>query len=322
MAHPERPDRVELVAARLRAEGVLEHSIAARDASDQEIERVHVRAYRELAQRETERLTQARYLSTGDTVVDATSYTVARRAAGGALAAVEASVSGGEAVFALVRPPGHHAEPDRGMGFCLFNNVAIAARAYQAWCEGARVLIADFDYHHGNGTEAVAGGGLSYVSTHAYPAYPGTGTTSYRRGDDLVVNVPLPVEGISTEAFVAVWEQLLPAVARAVRPNLLIVSAGFDYVAGDDVGDLGVGVEAAAPLAAAIRRAAEEHCAGSVVYVLEGGYGIDALARSIAAIADVSDRDAASTSSADPRAMPNDVRQRMRAALRISQGTP
>ena len=111
----------------------------------------------------------------------------------------------------------------------------------------------DFDYHHGNGTEAVAGDGLSYVSTHAYPAYPGTGARSYRRSDDLIVNAPLPAAGISTEAFVALWQYLLPAVARIMRPDLFIVSAGFDYVAGDSVGDLGVDVDAAAPLAAVIR---------------------------------------------------------------------
>ena len=94
------------------------------------------------------------------------------------------------------------------MGFCLFNNVAVAARAFQAGF-GGRVLVVDFDYHHGNGTEAVAGDGLSYVSTHAYPAYPGTGAQSYRRSDDLIVNAPVPVAGISTEGFVALWQYLL-----------------------------------------------------------------------------------------------------------------
>jgi acetoin utilization deacetylase AcuC-like enzyme len=194
-----------MVAERLRARGVLTQALVARDATDREIERVHASAYLELVKRETDRLEEARYLSTGDTVVDANSYRAARRAAGGAIVAAEAAVAGREAVFALVRPPGHHAEPDRGMGFCLFNNVAIAARAYQAAAKGRRVLIVDFDYHHGNGTEAAAGAGLSYCSTHAYPAYPGTGARSYLQGNDAVANVPMPERGISTEAFVAVW---------------------------------------------------------------------------------------------------------------------
>jgi acetoin utilization deacetylase AcuC-like enzyme len=279
---------------------------------------VHTRAYIELVERETSGLSVARYLSTGDAVVDATSFRVARRAAGGAVAAVEASVGGKEAVFALVRPPGHHAEPDRGMGFCLFNNVAIAARAYQA-AHGGRVLVVDFDYHHGNGTEAVVGGGLSYCSTHAYPAYPGTGARSFRRGEDYVLNVPLPVGGLSTEAFVAIWEQVLPAAAHMVRPDLLIVSAGFDYVAGDSVGDLGVGVEAAEPIAAAIRRVADERCGGSVAYVLEGGYSIDALTESIAAIARAYDGRAKSSAAADPSAIPRDVCRRMREFSELSK---
>jgi acetoin utilization deacetylase AcuC-like enzyme len=317
VAHPERPERVEAVAKRLRAEGVLGQVLSARDATDREIERVHTPAYLDLVKRETEDLAAARYLSTGDTVVDGGSYAAALRAAGGAIAAVEAAVAGREAVFALVRPPGHHAEPAHGMGFCLFNNVAIAARAYQA-NGGGSVLVVDFDYHHGNGTEAVAGAGLSYCSTHAYPAYPGTGLASFRRGDDLVANVPLPASGVSTETFVAVWEQLLAEAARAARPNLIVVSAGFDYVAGDEVGDLGVGVEAASYVAAAIRRAAEAFCEGAVAYVLEGGYGIDALAGSISAIARVHDAPATRERATDEDTIPGALREVVRRSTNIN----
>lgn len=318
--HPERPDRVEAVAARLNEAGFLDDRIPARDANDAEIERVHPPAYLDLVARETtEAANGARYLSTGDTVVDATSYRVARRAAGGAIAAMESAVSARQTVFALIRPPGHHAEPERGMGFCLFNNVAIAARSYLAQ-HGGRVLIVDFDYHHGNGTEAIAGNGISYVSTHAYPAYPGTGAQSYRLGNDVVINVPLPARGIPTEAFVAVWEQLLPRLGRIVRPSLILVSAGFDYVAGDRVGDLGIGIEAAAALAAIIRRAGEEHCGGAVAYVLEGGYELDALTRSIASIASVTDASQAPTPASDPASIPNGLLERAHAILRNSQG--
>ena len=278
-----------MVAARLRALGALDDVAGARDATDEELLRVHAPGYLELVKREIGALeSRARNLSTGDVMVDASSLAVARRAAGGAIVAMETAAASGEPTFALVRPPGHHAEPARGMGFCLFNNVAIAARAYQA-ARGGRVLVVDFDYHHGNGTQAIAGAGLSYLSSHAFPAYPGTGTESYGLGQDVVANVPLPASGISTEAFVAVWKALLPQAARAVRPDLLVVSAGFDYVAGDPVGDLGVDAAAAADLAAIVNAVALEYCGGRVAYVLEGGYDVESLTRSIELIAGVTD---------------------------------
>jgi acetoin utilization deacetylase AcuC-like enzyme len=304
----------------LEAAGLLNDRIPARDATDAEIELVHPREYLELVASEIAQVRNGpRYLSTGDTVVDETSFRVARRAAGGAIVAMESAVAHRQAVFALIRPPGHHAEPERGMGFCVFNNVAIAARAYLAQRAG-RVLIVDFDYHHGNGTEAIAGDGISYISTHAYPAYPGTGAQSYHLGDDVVVNVPLPASGIPTETFVAVWEELLPQLGRLVRPSLILVSAGFDYVAGDRVGDLGVGIEAATTLAGAIRRAADEHCGGAVAYVLEGGYELDALTRSIASIASVADAPQAAARSSYPASIPEGLLQRARAILSDAQG--
>jgi acetoin utilization deacetylase AcuC-like enzyme len=295
-------------------------TIAPRDATDEDIERVHAPAYLELVKREIGALAHPRYLSTGDVVVDARSLDVARRAAGGAIAAVEASARSGEPVFALVRPPGHHAESARGMGFCLFNNVAIAARWYQAKY-GGRVLAIDFDYHHGNGTEAVAGDGLSYFSTHAYPAYPGTGRDSYLKGSDIVANVPLPPSGIPTEAFVATWETVLPEIVRAVRPSMLVVSAGFDYVAGDPVGDLGVDVGAAAALTAVINAVALEQCGGRVAYVLEGGYDLDALTRSVALVADTSDSGTIAPSGAEASSVPSQVGRTLAQISGIIQGS-
>lgn len=284
--HPESPARVEAVLALLRRRGIVDELEPARDATDEELLRVHTRAYVELVTREVESLQAPRYLSTGDVVIDASSLACARRAAGGAIRAMELAVADREPSFALVRPPGHHAEPDRGMGFCLFNNVAIAARSFQARY-GGRVLVLDIDYHHGNGTEAVVGDGLSYVSTHAAPAYPGTGPSGTRTiGDDTIVDVELPVEGVSTSRFVETWERLARETADRIRPQLILVSAGFDYVAGDPVGDLGIGVEAARPIARAFRDAARRHCEGRLAYVLEGGYVVEAIADSIAAIAD------------------------------------
>lgn len=305
--HPENPGRVEVVAAFLSGRGSLNETLKAREASDEEIERVHSPGYVEIVRREVAAMRgHAGYLSTGDTVIDETSLRVARRAAGGAIVAAETAYDRNTAVFAVVRPPGHHAESSRGMGFCVFNNAAIAARAIQAR-SGARALVIDFDYHHGNGTQACSGAGLSYVSTHAYPAYPGTGSADENQtigGNDAVVNVPLPPHRFGTEAFVALWEALLPRVARYVRPDLIVVSAGFDYAAGDPVGDLGVDVSAASHLAALIERTAQTYCSGRVAYVLEGGYDTHALAHSVAHVLDVHDAHDWESSGADSAAIP------------------
>jgi len=311
LGHPESPDRVEVVAARLAQRGLADDVLTPADADDDEIERVHARRYVELVKREIGDLSGPRYLSTGDVVVDARTLDVARRAAGGAIRAVEAAVESNAPVFALVRPPGHHAESARGMGFCVFNNAAIAARAYQARA-GGRVLLIDFDYHHGNGTQDVVGEGLSYVSTHASPAYPGTGHEIAAIGDDALINIPLPASGIATEAFVAIWERLLERAAAYVRPDLIVASAGFDYVAGDPVGDLGVDVSAASALAAAVNRTAQQYCNGRVAYVLEGGYDIDALAESIAQVIDVTDRASTDSSAAQLAAIPAPQREMLR----------
>ncbi len=279
----ESPDRTQVVAAFLRERGYLDTLVAARDASDLEISRVHTAEYLNKVKREVHALHGvAAYLSTGDTVVDERSLDVARRAAGGALAAIEASVLNKAPAFAIIRPPGHHAESRRGMGFCVFNNAAIAARAFLD-SHGGRVLIVDFDYHHGNGTQELSGEGISYVSTHAFPAYPGTGSAreNYRIGSDVIANVPLPPHAFGTEPFVALWEELLPLVARIVKPNLIIASAGYDYVVGDPIGDLGVDISAASHLTALINRTADEYCHGRAIYLLEGGYDITALTESV-----------------------------------------
>ena len=273
--HVERPDRVRACAAELERSGRLNDRIDVRPADIAAIVRVHDAAYVERVKRECERLDAASYalLSTGDTEIDASSYDGALRATGGALAALDRVVERKRAAFALVRPPGHHAEPARGMGFCLFNTAAVSARAFIAET-GEPALIADFDYHHGNGTQAMVGRGLSYASTHAMPAYPGTGSATGNRvaSDGALLNVPIAASGIATEAFVAVWAAALRGLAARLRPGLLVLSAGYDFVSGDPVGDLGVAPSAARDLGRLVREVADEYCSGRALFVLEGGY--------------------------------------------------
>ena len=219
-----------------------------------------------------------------DTVVGQGSVAAALRAAGAAVAAVDA-VSRGEyaRAFCAVRPPGHHAEPEQAMGFCLFSSAAVAARHAQAAHGIARVAVLDFDVHHGNGTQAAfeRDGSLFLASTHQSPLYPGTGAAR-ERGVGNILNLPLP-PGTDGAAFRAVWEnRVLPAL-DAFAPGLVIVSAGFDGHGRDPLAQMRLREEDFAHVTAAICEAARRLCGGRVVSLLEGGYDLEALASSAAA---------------------------------------
>ena len=308
--HPESPDRVERVAAALRLHpgiAVVEDSF---EADDGTLALVHPQSYIDLVARECEARRGYGTLSTGDVLVDASSFSVARRAVGSVLRAFAGAKRDGAPYFALVRPPGHHAEPARGMGFCLFNNVGILARHIRA-TTGARVAILDIDYHHGNGTQALVGDGISYVSSHAWPAYPGSGGAREQarsESGDALLNLPIDPRGISTEGFVALWERAARFVERRLRPDAIVISAGFDYVRGDPVGDLGVERNAAGALARIFANLAGE-LGAPLLYVLEGGYDIENIIGSIVEIAAVHDCRAAGTNGAAPEAIPESLRQ-------------
>jgi len=218
-----------------------------------------------------------------DTVLSPASGEAALRAAGAVAAAVDAVVAGqGDNAFCAVRPPGHHAEPQRAMGFCLFNNVAIGAlRAHEV--HGlARVAVVDFDVHHGNGTQAAfeTDGSLFYASTHQYPLYPGTGSAS-ETGVGNVVNVPLrPMAGSSQFRF-GLTQRILPAL-DAFRPELVLVSAGFDAQKSDPLAQLMLDEADYTWVTEKLLEIAYRHAKGRLVATLEGGYDLPALAASAA----------------------------------------
>jgi acetoin utilization deacetylase AcuC-like enzyme len=241
---------------------------------------VHDPAYVALIERFCEGLPEhaAAELPTGDTTVGHDSYRIALLAAGAAVDAV-VRARADRPMLALVRPPGHHAEPARGMGFCLLNNVAIAGPAARR--DRGATLIVDFDYHHGNGTQAWAehavrdgGAPLGFISTHASPAYPGTGAfdESHCTSDGFVIDVPLDLD-TTTDDFVGVWASLLPPLAQALRPSTIVVSAGFEFLDGDTIAGLPVTVDAVEALCGLLGEAAADHNA-SLALVLEGGYNL------------------------------------------------
>ena len=239
--HPERPERYDALTAGLEREGLVRDArrIAPRRANEDEIAICHTRDYISLVKREIGR--GAHELSTGDTSVSPQSYDVALEAAGGVLNAVDAVVEGGaKNAFCAVRPPGHHASAGRGMGFCIFNNIAIAARYAQKKHGVSRVLIADWDVHHGNGTQDIFynDGSVYFFSTHQSPWYPGTGRRDERgegEGKGTTANCPLPAGSGRTDILGAYRETLKPEMDK-FKPELVLISAGFDSRLGDPLG--------------------------------------------------------------------------------------
>lgn len=285
--HIERALRLETIMERVAEAGLLDQLISFPSglASEQQILAVHDAA---LWQRVSETARSERGKIDGDTYTTAGSFEAALGSAGATIGAVDA-VLGGHARygFALTRPPGHHATPSTAMGFCLFNNVAIAARHAQSQYGVSRVAIVDFDVHHGNGTQDCfyQDEQVFFCSTHAWPLYPGSGKTrecGRDAGFGRTLNVSLP-HATGDLGFLAAYDQLIFPALQAFKPELLLVSAGYDAHWTDPVGKLAVTVSGFAELTRRLKLFADEVCAGNLVMVLEGGYNIDALAHSVLA---------------------------------------
>lgn len=285
--HPERPDRTTAIIERLQADGLLDRAriIEPRLATDDDILRCHTPAYLKIVKEDVAEGLQR--LSTGDTPLSGKSLDTARLAAGGVLAAVDAVMNGSVTnAFAVVRPPGHHATPTRGMGFCLFNNVAIAARYVQAKHGVKRVLIADWDVHHGNGTQDIfyTDGSVFFFDTHQHPLYPGTGMateTGDGAGESRTLNCPFAAGAGRVEIVGAFRDRLVPA-AEAFKPEFVLVSAGFDSRIDDPLGGFRLTDADFAELTGIMKEIAARHAGGRLVSTLEGGYNLAGLAAAAA----------------------------------------
>jgi acetoin utilization deacetylase AcuC-like enzyme len=286
--HPERPARFDAVLHALEREGAVKDAvrIPARPATEDEIALCHGRKYIEIARRDVAH--GPGMLSTGDTVISPRSFDVALQAVGGVLNAVDAVFARkARNAFCVVRPPGHHATADRGMGFCLFNNVAIAARHAQKKYGIDRALIVDWDVHHGNGTQDIfySDGSVFYFSTHQSPWYPGTGDadeTGEGKGKGTTLNCPASAGSGRKEILGAFQGKLTPAM-RDFKPDLVLISAGFDSRLGDPLGQFTLSDADFADLTQATLELADHYASGRLVSVLEGGYSLSGLGSAAAA---------------------------------------
>jgi acetoin utilization deacetylase AcuC-like enzyme len=284
--HPESAKRLEAIMAELKASGLLAslQQIPSRAATFDEVASVHSISHIE----HVKEISQAGggYLDP-DTYTNSYTYEAAMMAAGSlidlTLAVIAGQVKNG---FAFVRPPGHHALSHRTMGFCIFNNVAIAVKLAQVKQGLERIAIVDFDVHHGNGTQAIfeEDPGVLYISTHQYPHYPGTGRAQEigrGQGEGTIVNIPLPA-GVGDDGFRAIYTELIIPLLRWFKPQLMIVSAGYDCHWDDPLAGLGLSLTGLAWISQTLVTLAAELCAGKVVFVLEGGYDLKVLSIGVA----------------------------------------
>jgi len=287
--HPEHRRRLEAIAARLGRNPRLADRLGRIPAVSADLETlcaVHAEAYLEaLAATAAADGTAL----TADTFASRQSFQAARRAAGGVMAAVDAVMAGAvENAFALVRPPGHHAEIGRAMGYCLVNNVAVGAMHARRRHGLKRILIVDWDVHHGNGTQHMfeSDPGVLFCSTHQWPLFPGTGLFTeigLGPGEGTTVNLPLP-RGYGDGEYAAIFHEIIAPLVRAYNPELVLVSAGFDTHRDDPIGGMRMTEAGFAVLTRILMRLARHCCDGRLVMALEGGYDLAALANSVAAV--------------------------------------
>jgi acetoin utilization deacetylase AcuC-like enzyme len=280
--HPERPDRLRAVARALEAEKFQPLlRVTAPQADVDSIALCHPRDFVEELRDATP--TEGLVRIDADTVMSPGSYEAATRAVGGAMLAVdEVMTKKADNAFVAMRPPGHHAETVRPMGFCLFNSIAIAARHARKQHGVERVAIVDFDVHHGNGTQEIfwSDPNVMYCSTHEMPLYPGTGAVSERGNHNNIVNAPLRA-GDGGERIKEAFETRILPQLRTFSPGLLMISAGFDAHARDPLANLTLVEEDFGWLTRKLMDAADEVCGGRVVSLLEGGYDLQGLANSV-----------------------------------------
>ncbi len=281
--HPERPERLTAIIERLKQKDLYSQLflIEPAEASLEWITTIHTKEYVERVKESCEK--QAGYLDTADVPICRDSFKVALQAAGGVLRAVDAIMAGDiENAFCAIRPPGHHALKDRAMGFCIFNNIAIAARYIQKHYGLEKILIVDWDVHHGNGTQAAFYDDptVLYFSVHQYPFYPMTGSAEERgtgAGLNYTINVPIAA-GSNDADYKRVFEDELVAAALSFEPDFVLISAGFDAGEEDTLGGMEVTAEGFAELTGIVKRIAERCCEGRLVSILEGGYNLEKLA--------------------------------------------
>jgi acetoin utilization deacetylase AcuC-like enzyme len=280
-SHPENGSRMTETMALLESSGVLDGlaRIDTRQATAEELARVHDPRYVDAVRHAAER---GGGWVDPDTLITPRTYDVAATVVGGTLNALDAIMRGDvQSAYCLVRPPGHHASPANAMGFCLFNHVAVAGEHARRTHGLERIAIVDFDVHHGNGTQDAfwEDGGVLYVSTHEYPFYPGTGAATEIGGGEgrgLTVNIPMPHGSGDAEHSSAFEEIVAPALYR-FRPELILVSAGFDAHFADDIAMQQLSVDGYGALVSIVNRAADELCGGRVLHAQEGGYHLVAL---------------------------------------------